>query len=138
MNTLKKLYRLVECCLNWRVIASLAAVGVALFLFAPKLAATSLPILVALVCPISMLVMLVSMGRMNMQGRHSEVSEPAPALQNLNRQQQLQLLEERLDRVRLQREEIASQLPELEHRQTKPEAAVVAGAGRAESQAAGS
>jgi len=134
MNTLRKLYRLVECCLNWRVIAGLGVVGVALFLFAPKLAATSLPVLVALVCPISMLVMMVSMGRMNMQRRGSEASEPAPELQNLDRQQQLQLLEERLERVRLHHREIASQLPALE-RQTEPEVTVVVGAGKAEPQA---
>ncbi|GEM_PF-5009129 len=134
MNTLRKLYGLVECCLNWRVIASLAMVGVALLVFAPKLAATSLPVLVALVCPISMLVMMVSMGRMNMQGRHSEVSEPDPALQNLDRQQQLQLLEERLERVRLQHREIASKLPPLEPRQTEPKAAVIARSAGTESQ----
>lgn len=120
--------------MNWRVIAGLVVVGVALFLFAPKLAANSLPVLVALVCPISMLVMVVSMGRMNMQGRQSEVSETAPALQNLNRQQQLQQLEEQLERVQLQQREIARQLPPLEPRQTEPKVAVAAGAGRAESQ----
>lgn len=137
MNTLKKLYGLIECCLNWRVITGLAVAGVALFIFAPKLAVSSLPVLVALVCPISMLVMMVSMSRMNMKGRSVEPSEPAPAPQNLDRQQQLQLLEERLDRVRAQQREIASQLPALERLHARTPIAAVSGSnGEVDSQVA--
>ena len=102
---MKKLYSLIECCLNWRVIVGLALVGVALFLYAPKLATAYLPILLALVCPISMLVMVLSMSRKATGGRSNEV-----ALSNLSRDQQLQLMEERLERVQQQHRAIASQL----------------------------
>ena len=101
---MKKLYGLIECCLNWRVIAGLALVGAVLFLYAPKLGLAYLPILLALVCPISMLVMMLSMGRMNM-GRSNEVAFP-----NLSRDQQLQLLEERLERIQQQHRAIAGEL----------------------------
>lgn len=109
---MKKIYRLVECCLNWRVIAGLALVGAALFLYAPKLALAYVPVLLALICPISMLVMMLSMGRMNM-GRSNEVAFP-----NLNRDEQLQLLEERLERVQQQHRAIASVLADAADSQT--------------------
>ena len=102
---MKKLYTLVECCLNWRVIVGVALVGAALFLYAPKLGLAYLPVLLALVCPISMLVMMLSMGRMNMGGRGNEV-----APQNLSRDQQLQLLEQRLERIQQQHRAMANEL----------------------------
>ena len=102
---MKKLYALVECCLNWRVMVGLALVGAALFLYAPKLAPAYVPVLLALVCPISMFVMMLSMSRKNMGGRSNEV-----ALPNLSRDQQLQLLEQRLERVQQQHRAMASEL----------------------------
>ena len=57
-------------CLNWKVGAGLAAVGLALFLIAPHLLLAALPLLLVLVCPLSMLLM--------MRGRHEETA-PLPA-----------------------------------------------------------
>ena len=102
---MKKLYTLVECCLNWRVIVGLALVGAALFLYAPRLALAYVPVLVALICPISMLVMVLAMSRKDMRGRSNE---GAPA--NLSRHQQLQILEQRLERVQRQHRAMASEL----------------------------
>lgn len=62
---MKGLYRLVECCLNWRVIVGLALVGAAVFVVAPRFALAALPVLVVLVCPLSMLLMMRSTGGMN-------------------------------------------------------------------------
>lgn len=125
MKAMRKLYGLIECCLNWRVIAGLALFGAGLFVIAPKLALGSLPVLVTLVCPISMLVMIVSMGRKNMSGRgHEEAGD----FLNLSRDQQLQMLEERLERVQLERREIASQMPAPERVRARSEVAAVAGA----------
>jgi len=56
-------------------------------------------VLVALVCPISMLVMVVSMGRMN-------VGDGGAA----SRQAQMEVLEERLLRLQEQRREMARDL----------------------------
>lgn len=122
MNAIRKLYGLIECCLNWRVVAGFAVVGVATFVYAPKLAITVLPVLVAMVCPASMLLMIWSMRRMNMGGRVDVQPEPALAFQNLNREEQLQVLEQRLERVQAQQRAIAKQVPQLERRLAEPEA----------------
>lgn len=49
-------------CLNSRVIAALAALGLGLWALAPGLAAAALPLLVVAACPLSMLVMMRAMG----------------------------------------------------------------------------
>ena len=127
INLVRDLYRLIECCLNWRVIAGLALAAAALFALAPKVALVSLPVLVALVCPISMLVMLVSMGRMKM-GDHGQESEQAN-LRGLSREGQLQLLEDRLLEIQQRQREIALQLPDFERRPEEPMVPVVAAIG---------
>ena len=109
MSSAKKLYRLIECCLNWRVIVGLALIGTALFVYAPKLALAYVPVLLALICPVSMLVMMFAMDPMKM-GRPGQESEPAPALENLSRDKQLQLLEDRMERIQRQHRAIASLL----------------------------
>jgi len=54
----------LKCCLNPKVLIGLAAAGVAVVLLAPNLIAGAFPLLLALVCPLSMLVMMVGMARM--------------------------------------------------------------------------
>ncbi|MFL5802846.1 MAG: DUF2933 domain-containing protein [Roseiflexaceae bacterium] len=49
-------------CLNWRVIAGLAAVGVGIWVVAPNLVWAAVPVLVVLACPLSMLFMMRGMG----------------------------------------------------------------------------
>jgi L-asparagine transporter-like permease len=51
-------------CLNWKVIAALAAVGIGLYVLAPGLAGAALPLLVVAACPLSMLLMMRAMGSM--------------------------------------------------------------------------
>jgi len=46
--------RALRCCLNPKVVGSLIAVAAALWLIAPATDAAALPLLVALVCPLSM------------------------------------------------------------------------------------
>ncbi len=48
-------------CLNWRVAAALGAVGLAVWALAPGLVAQAIPLLVVLVCPVSMLLMMRGM-----------------------------------------------------------------------------
>lgn len=74
---MKDLYRLIQCCLNWRVIVGLALVGAATFVVAPRFALAALPVLVLLVCPLSMLFMMRSMGAMKARPSQQE----APSLQ---------------------------------------------------------
>jgi Protein of unknown function (DUF2933) len=67
--------RLLRACYDWRVITVVAAVGLGIYLAAPRLVATMVPLLVFAVCPLSMLLMMRSMGS-------HQVAEPVaqPAL----------------------------------------------------------
>ncbi len=49
---------MMKMCLNWKVLAGLAALGVGIYLVAPELASAALPYLVLAICPISMLLMM--------------------------------------------------------------------------------
>ncbi|MCF6507798.1 DUF2933 domain-containing protein [Blastococcus sp. MG754426] len=55
--------RSMRCCLNPKVIGGLIAAGVALWLMAPAASTAALPLLIALVCPLSMGVMMWQMNR---------------------------------------------------------------------------
>ncbi len=48
-------------CLNWKVLASLAAVGAAVWVWAPQLLVVAIPLLIVLACPLSMLLMMRGM-----------------------------------------------------------------------------
>lgn len=49
-------------CLNWKVLAALAAVGVGVYALAPNLVTAATPLLVLALCPLSMLLMMRAMG----------------------------------------------------------------------------
>jgi hypothetical protein len=49
-------------CLNWKVVAGLAVVGLGIWAVAPGLVWAALPVLVVLACPLSMLLMMRGMG----------------------------------------------------------------------------
>jgi|SRR5712691_2625202 len=72
-------------CLDRRVLGGLAIVGLGIWIYAPQLVGAALPVLVVLICPLSMLVMAWTMrGSMSMPGTsHS----PAERLAELERQQ---------------------------------------------------
>lgn len=57
-------------CFNWKVLAGLAAVGVALFVLAPGAALAALPLLLLAACPLSMGFMMY-----RMRGHGASVSE---------------------------------------------------------------
>ena len=46
--------KMLEACLNWKVLASLGVAGVAIYLVAPRLVATALPLVLLAACPLSM------------------------------------------------------------------------------------
>ena len=60
-SLLRKVWSMVQCCLNWKVLAGVAAVGAGLWLIAPVLFASALPVLLILICPLSMVLMLRGM-----------------------------------------------------------------------------
>lgn len=59
-----------QMCLNWKVLAGLATVGLGVFLFEPQLFVRAFPVLLVAACPLSMIVM--------MWGMRSGVSPSAP------------------------------------------------------------
>ncbi len=52
---------MLKMCLNWKVLAGLATVGVGIYLVAPDLVLTALPILLLAACPLSMVLVMRSM-----------------------------------------------------------------------------
>jgi hypothetical protein len=61
-----------SCCLNWKVIAGLAAVGLGVWVFEPGLMRAVLPLLVVAICPLSMLFMMRGM----MGGQGAQQDQP--------------------------------------------------------------
>ncbi len=68
-------------CFNWKVLAGLAAVGVAVLLLAPATALALLPLLVLAICPLSMGAMMFAMrqhGTETSASRHEAASPASP------------------------------------------------------------
>ena len=101
--------KMLKMCLNPKVLAGLAAVGVGIYFVAPDLVLAALPILLLAACPLSMLLMMWAM-----RGGPSEdqqASQEADA--GLTR-------EEHLTRLRWQQAALADQIDELEQDEPQP------------------
>lgn len=59
----------LHLCLNWKVVAGLAVVGLSVWMVAPNLIWAALPLLILAACPISMLLMMRGMGGDQGRGR---------------------------------------------------------------------
>ena len=94
----------LKMCLNWKVLARVAAVGAGLLVFAPGLAVAALPFLVLAICPLSMVLM---MGAMNGKGQASPPSAVEVGQQPRNRAA-------RLAELAAQQQALASQIATLE------------------------
>ena len=67
--------KLFGMCVSWKVVVGLMVVAAGLFvLVSPGMARAALPYLLSAVCPLSMLLMMKSMGGMNSAG----AKEPSP------------------------------------------------------------
>ncbi len=64
-------------CYNWKVLAGLAAVGVAIVVLAPAAALAALPLLLLAVCPLSMGFMMY-----RMRGHGGSASESCHSIEN--------------------------------------------------------
>lgn len=51
----------ISMCLNWKVIIALVIVALGIWAVAPQLALTALPVLIAIICPLSMMFMMGGM-----------------------------------------------------------------------------
>jgi hypothetical protein len=97
--------KMLKMCLNWKVLAGLAVVGVAIYLVAPGLVLTALPILLLAACPLSMLLMMWAM-------QHAQGQQPPQAPDvRLTR-------EERIAHLRTQQAALADQIGAMEREET--------------------
>ena len=88
---------MLACCLNWKVLAGVGAVAVAVLLFAPGAAVTALPLLVLAICPLSMIGMMVAMRGMGGSKHDREVSPTASRDEAKERLVQLAAEQRRLE-----------------------------------------
>jgi hypothetical protein len=105
-------WRYLSCCLDKRVLIGLGAIFAVIFLMAPHRALAVLPVLVALVCPVSMLLMMRAMNR---DGSPRQPTEPVEAA----RDEQVRRLRAEIDELMAARppadDETADE-PERAHR----------------------
>jgi len=69
---------MLKCCLNPKVLVGLAVVAIGVMLLAPELISRAFPWLLALVCPLSMLLMMGSMAKMGGTKDSAQTSTPNP------------------------------------------------------------
>jgi hypothetical protein len=99
-------------CLNWKVLAGLAVVGLIVLVVAPQFIGAALPLLLVAACPLSMLFMM-----RGMSGRGNSTTqvqgERVPAV-GLTRDEHLATLKSSLSSVQAEQEAIARQIAEME------------------------
>ena len=59
----------MRCCLNPKVIAGLALIAIGLLVISPHLLSSALPVLIGLICPLSMIGMVIGMSRQRRSDR---------------------------------------------------------------------
>jgi hypothetical protein len=101
--------KMLKMCLNWKVLAGLAATGVGVYLVAPDLVLAALPILLLAVCPLSMLLMMWGM----QQSQEQNQQTPQESDVGLTR-------EERIAQLRAQQAALADRTGELEREEARP------------------
>ena len=110
-SPLKAIWDCVQMCLNWKVLAGLAVVGVIILVVAPRLVLAALPLLLVAACPLSMLFMMRGMSKSGSQG--ASQGSPSPAV-DLTHDEQLAELRSRLLSVQAEQEAITRQMAEIE------------------------
>lgn len=98
------LLKMLFMCLNWKVLAGLAVVALAVVVVAPQYIWAALPLLIVAACPLSMLFMMRGMHGMG-------TKSPAPGIPH---NAQLPELPSRLSSLQAEQEAIADQVAELE------------------------
>lgn len=96
--------RSVRCCLNPKVIGGLAAVGLVVWVLAPASGAAALPLLITLVCPLSMGAMAWGMRRRDTGGTDKATSGPSGAVVTEDVDAELRELREELAIARARRQ----------------------------------
>jgi hypothetical protein len=94
---------MLKMCLNWKVLAGLAAAGLGIWAVAPGVVGAALPLLLLAACPLSMLVMVLAM-----RGAGTHAGDQRPADEPPVR------LQAELDAARAREEALVAELARLE------------------------
>ena len=116
-------FNLLGMCLNWKVLAGLAVVGLIVLVVAPQFIWAALPILLVAACPLSMLFMMRGMsgnGNVAASQPSQMQGEQLPAV-GLTRDEHLAALKSRMSNMQAEQEDLARQIAEVE----RPEVPVV-------------
>ena len=116
-------FNLLGMCLNWKVLAGLAVVGLIVLVVAPQFIWAALPILLVAACPLSMLFMMRGMsgnGNVATSQPSQMQGEQLPAV-GLTRDEHLAALKSRMSSMQAEQEDLARQIAEVE----RPEVPVV-------------
>ena len=112
-------WRSFGLCLNWKVVAALGMVALAVWVVAPSLLWAALPVLVLAACPISMVFMMRGMQGTQCAPESPQRSQIAAAA--LTRDAQLAELQGRLASLRAEEAGLAREMADLERQQTPVE-----------------
>lgn len=106
----------MRTCFNWKILAGLAVVGVGLYLVAPNQALGALPLLLLAVCPLSMMLMALFMGKGMAGGQCAQQDQQMPQATGAapTREEQVAQLTIQLQAVQAQQAALAAQLSTLE------------------------
>ncbi len=113
-------FNLLGMCLNWKVLAGLAVVGLIVLVVAPQFIWAALPILLVAACPLSMLFMMRGMSGNGNANQTASQTTQLPA-GGSTRDEQLAELQSRLSGVQAEQAAIARHIAEIE----SPEVPVV-------------
>ena len=101
-------------CLNWKVLAGLAAVGVGIWTVAPNLVGAALPLLLLAACPLSMLFMMRGMGGGQCAAQPNAAPTSEPAIAGMPREEQIAVLKAQLAGVEARQRALAEEVARLE------------------------
>ena len=110
-SPLKAIWDCIQMCLNWKVLAGLAVVGLIVLVVAPQLILAALPILLIAACPLSMLFMMRGMVR-NRNVATQLQGDQLPV--GLTHNERLEELQSRMASMQDEQEAIARQIAEIE------------------------
>jgi hypothetical protein len=113
--------RIGRFCIDWKVVAGLAAVAVGLFLFQPRLFTAALPVLLVAACPLSMLLMMWGMRGMSQPAPTPETAPQPVADRQLTPHEQIAGLRSQLSELQSAQLAITDQIRSLEASLDRPE-----------------
>jgi len=105
--------RIGRFCIDWKVVAGLAAVAVGILLVQPRLFISALPVLLVAACPLSMVLMMWGMRSMG-QSAPPATAPPLMADRQLNPHEQIGRLRSQLTDLQTAQLAITDQIRSLE------------------------